>query len=146
MAQTLAQFFTSYPAEAFKSANGWAVDREGDLVQLHLVARDQERYTVLFDCYGYALEAPGAAFINREGSKNDLTAWPKGNSRFYDWVKHPPNSFVCMPLTREGLSRHEDWRNNSSLRWDGEKHTLLDLFNFFHRLLQSPDYEGRAGT
>lgn len=141
---TLEEFFASYDAEAFKAANDWEVVRDGDLVRFHLVARDRERYTLLFDCHGYSAQAPGAAFINAEGSKNDPKAWPKGNARFYEWVKLPPNSFICMPLTREGLAHHEDWRNNPAIRWDGTRHTLLDLFNFFHRLLHAADYEGRA--
>jgi hypothetical protein len=50
-----------------------------------------------------------------------------------------------MPLTREGLQHHGEWKTNPDAdAWNGEQHTLLDIFNRLKRLLNSQNYFGRG--
>lgn len=150
MAQTLDEFFAAHDWGAIEAATGWRVSRDRanqSLVRLYLSAkRDGERYIALFSCDGYSNLAPGAAFINEEGSKMDPKAWPTGTKEFLDEVKPPPNSFLCMPWTREGLASHGDWRQTPAADpWDGNRHTLMNLFNRAQRILNGPYYTGRGG-
>lgn len=149
MGQTLDQFFSSRDWASIEAVSRWTVQRDDlnrDLVRLQVLAADGERYTVLFACDGYPVLAPSVAFISALGSKADPTAWPKGAPAFFEEVKPPPSSFLCMPLTREGLAQHADWRNSPANDvWDGERHSLLDLFNRVQRLLNGPHYSGRGG-
>lgn len=148
MMVSLDEFFAARDWTAIEAANGWKVTRDADdgaRVILELSARDGERYRVLFVCDGYPDAAPSVAFVNVEGSKSDPRAWPRGDQDFHQEVKQPPNSFLCMPLTREGLVHHPDWATNSAARsWNGGSHTLMDLFNRTQRLLGEHHYLGRG--
>lgn len=145
MASQLDDFFNRYDWDLLLRVNGWIVETKEEIVTLELGARDGERYKVMFICDNYPTEAPKTFFVNDEGSSDDVKAWPKGNQRFYEIVKLPPNSFLCMPLTRQGLQHHQDWKTNPSVNsWDSGRHTLMDLFNFIRRLLNSDDYAGRG--
>lgn len=146
--ESLDQFFAARDWTAVEAANGWTVTRDaGDSARviLELSARDCERYRVLFLCDGYPAAPPSVAFVNAEGAKSDPRAWPRGDQEFHQEVKQPPNSFLCMPLTREGLAHHPDWASNvAALSWKSGVHTLMDLFNRIQRLLGGPHYLGRG--
>lgn len=142
MPHTLDDFFKTQDLELLRRVNGWDVRRSGDLVYLTLAARDGEQYTARFLCNDYSQQAPSVLFVNAEGSGTDPCAWPKGNDNFHGVVKPPPNCFLCMPLTREGLQHHGQWRG-AAHAWHPER-SLLDLFNYLSRLLDSPDYQGRG--
>mgnify|MGYP001568958459 CR=1 FL=1 len=145
MSSQLDDFFNSHDLDFLHRINGWVVEAKGEAVLLELGARDGERYKVMFICDNYPTEAPKSLFVNDEGSSNEQKAWPKGNQQFYEIVKLPPNSFLCMPLTREGLQHHQDWKSNPSVNsWNSNRHTLMDLFNFIQRLLNSDNYTGRG--
>lgn len=148
MAETLEEFFVARDWGAIEDANRWIVTRDardGARVTLELSACDGERYRVLFLCDGYPAVAPSVAFVNEAGSKADRHAWPRGDPEFHREVKLPPASFLCMPLTREGLAHHADWATKAGVdAWKGDTHTLMDLFNRVHRLLTGPHYVGRA--
>ncbi len=145
MATPLDDFFQKHDWELLRKINGWAVDRREELVFLELSARDNARYRVKFVCDDYPMKAPTTAFVNGENSQQDPTAWPKGNQAFHEVVKPPPDCFLCMPLTREGLQHHGDWITNTGVdSWNANKHTLMDLFNYLQRLLNSDDYLRRG--
>jgi hypothetical protein len=151
MVQTLDEFFASNDWDMLEAATGWKVVRDAknpQLVRLYLEAKkDGDKYIVLFVCDGYPTTAPGAAFINEEGSKADAKAWPTGTPEFLSEVKPPPNSFFCMPWTREGLTHHKEWRTNAAVDpWNGDRHTLMDLFNRMQRILNGPYYTGRGSS
>jgi hypothetical protein len=147
MPQSLDEFFAGRDWPALEAAAGWTVTRDPqDNVRIVLVvsARDGESYRVLFLCDGYPDVAPSVAFVNEHGSKADPSAWPRGSGAFFDEVKPPPSSFLCMPLTREGLHHHPDWARSAAGAWNPDAHTLMDLFNRMQRLLNSDQYEGRG--
>jgi hypothetical protein len=129
-------------------ANHWVISRrdyDPSIVDFQLNAADNESYFVTLICDQYPLLAPSVKFRNTEGEVNDAKAWPKGSPVFHEVVKPPPSSFLCMPLTREGLQHHGDWINNVTVNsWSSDKHTLLDIFNYLHRLLNSKDYISRG--
>jgi hypothetical protein len=119
-------------------------EEDDELVRTIMAAADGERYILLCECGGYPNKAPSAVFVNDEGWSSDVTAWPSGNAAFVEQVKPPEAGFICIPLTRECLSYHPDWKCNEEVGgWDPEKHTLLDLFAAVQRLLHSSDYIGR---
>ena len=143
MKSALDVFWESQDWTTLKRVNDWDVEREGERILLTLPARDGERYKLLCLCNEYPKLAPSVAFINNEGSKSDRRAWPTGNSNFHQIVKLPADSFLCFELSREGLNHHNDWRAQANA-WNGTKHTIMNIFNVVHRLLQSHDYMGRA--
>lgn len=149
MAQSLDEFFSSRDWTALESLWGWSVSRDeldGSVVFLALKARDGEPYRVRLICDGYPSSPPSVAFVNAAGAKEDDTAWPRGSNELDQEVKPPPSCFLCMPLTREGLAHHPNWRTEFPDQvWDGNKHTLLDIFNRIQRLLHASYYTGRRG-
>jgi hypothetical protein len=150
MAQSLDEFFAARNWPALEALRGWSVARDEndrDIVYLRLKARDAEAYRVRCVCDGYPATPPSVAFVNDEGRKDDHAAWPKGTGELDQEVKPPDACFLCMPLTREGLAHHgEEWRKTFPDQcWNGDKHTLLDIFNRVHRILHATFYTGRRG-
>jgi len=147
MPDKIGEFLASHNLELLKAIKGWQVERDDvatDVVRLTLSAPDGERYIVRFICDGYPDIAPRVAFVNAEGSSADRTAWPAGNAAFYEVIKHPPHSFLCTDLTREGFEHHAAWVGRPTA-WKGSTHTLMDLFNYIQDdLLNSINYQGRA--
>ena len=142
---TLDEFMAAHHWEALKAVNGWRVRRDGDRVEFELTARDGEAYIVRLLCDAYPRLAPSVVFVDAEGSPSTPRAWPKGNGRFFEVVKPPPNCFLCMPLTREGLAHHPNWlADPASKPWDAEQSTLMGVFNYLQRLLSGGDYAGRG--
>src|SRR5690348_14668555 len=140
----LDDFWTGLNFEQLKRVHDWDFEREDHLVYVLMPARDGERFRILFLCDGYRARAPDPVFVDSEGSKMNKNAWPRGDSSFDQYVKPPPNAFICMPLSRAGLERHAEWRNDPKADpWDPKKHSLLDQINFIHRLLHSTQYQGR---
>ena len=146
--QSLDEFFATRDWSALQAATGWSVVRAGGddqtKVFLTVVAKDGERYRVFFLCDGYPNQAPSVAFVNDDGSKLDPRAWPRGDGEFFNEVKPPPNAFLCMPLTREGLAHHPDWARGAVGAWNPTVHSLMDLFNRIQRLLNGDHYQGRG--
>lgn len=143
MSVALDAFFADSTWQLPAQINGWEVVRVGDLVYLSLSAKDGERYRVRFGCDGYPNSAPSVLFVNPLGDKTDPRAWPAG--QFHDVVKPPPNCFLCMPLTREGLTHHRAWSSNPAASPWSSKNSLLELFNYLHRLLNGGQYQKRGG-
>jgi hypothetical protein len=142
---TLDEFMASTDWDLLKAVNGWDVIRDGDRLLFELTARDGERYLVRIMCDDLPRRAPSVVFVDAEGSPSALRAWPKGNGRFFEVVKLPPHSFLCMPLTREGLQHHPQWLEVPTITaWRGERSTLMEVLNYLQRLLSSADYAGRA--
>jgi hypothetical protein len=142
---SLDEFMAAHPWETLEAANGWRLRRDGDRIEFDLTARDGEAYTARLLCDNYPRAAPSVVFVDAQGSPSGSRAWPKGNGRFFEVVKPPPNCFLCMPLTREGLAHHSDWlRDPAKKPWDAERSTLMDVFNYLQRLLSGPDYTGRG--
>lgn len=141
---TLDEFMTSQDWDLLKAVNGWDVARDGDRLLFELTARDGERYAVRLLCDDLPRRAPSVVFVDDAGSHAVPRAWPRGNGRFFEVVKLPPNSFLCMPLTREGLQHHPQWRDTPSINAWREGSSLMEVFNYLQRLLSSPDYGGRA--
>jgi hypothetical protein len=139
---------TLLPADgltALQEVTGWAITQADNIVTVVLTARDGERFRLRLWCDGYPGTAPSVAFVDEEGSKAVPGSWPRGNVSFHEIVKLPPASFLCMPLTREGLAHHGDWKTNPKVNsWDGAKHTVFDVINAVQRLLRSSEYEGRV--
>ena len=147
MSSALDEFFAARDWTAIEAATGWSVVRDEEdsaRVLLSLKARDGEPYQVQFLCDEYPQRAPSVAFVNAAGSKSDPRAWPRGDGEFFQEVKPPPWSFVCMPLTREGIALHADWLTSGVDVWNPARHTLMDLFNRMQRLLNGPYYQGRG--
>ena len=147
MARALDEFFSSRDWPTLQEIAGWRVERDAEdteRVVLSLPARDGELYRILLLCDGYDSVAPSVAFIDEQGSKGDARAWPRGDAEFFNEVKPPPNSFLCMPLTREGLQHHPDWSASDANAWKPGVHTLMDLFNHLKRLLNGDHYLGRG--
>lgn len=142
----LDKFWLAQNWEKLEKVNRWKVSRDGDRVIFELFAKDGEQYRVLLVCDNYPQQAPSVVFINNEGSKLDPKAWPKGKLLLAEIVKPPTNCFLCMELTREGLTHHAEWKSQEK-SWHGERNTLLDIFNFLQRLLNSDSYgyECRGG-
>lgn len=145
MRTKLDEFWDAQAWSVLERLNGWKVSRDGDRVFLDLPAKDSERYRVLCLCDNYPASAPGVTFVSAEGSKEDPKAWPRGVGQFHQIVHLPPSSFLCTELTREGLVHHPEWKNHAK-SWNGQRHTLMDIFNLIHRLLHSSEYQGRGGT
>jgi hypothetical protein len=149
MAQSLDELFATRDWPALEALRGWFVardEKDRDIVYLRLTARDNEAYRVRCVCDGYPAAPPSVAFVNDEGRKDDHTAWPKGLGELDQEVKPPDACFLCMPLTREGLAHHPEWRTNCrDQAWDGDRHTLLDIFTRGHRILHADFYTGRRG-
>ena len=149
MSQSLDEFFATRDLAALQGGTGWSVsrdERDPARVVLSVAARDGQVYRALFLCNGYPLLAPSMSFVNDDGSKLDARAWPHGDADFLGEVKPPPNAFVCVPLTREGLQHHPEWATSGAKVWNPEVHTLMDLFNYTQRLLNSGHYLGRGGA
>lgn len=143
--QDLDDFFQSIDWEKVSRINDWKVTKSNELITFHLKARDEENYIVQFLCDNYPTSAPSVLFVNETGDKTDKLAWPTGDNDFLGHIKPPPNCFICMPLTLEGLQHHRDWVNNPSVdSWDPNKHSLLDIMNFLQRRLKSNHYLGRG--
>lgn len=146
MADKIAEFLAAHDWKLLESLKGWKVDRSvenPEVIRLELSARDGEKYIVRFLCDGYPAKAPSVKFINAQGQESDRAAWPAGNDEFYQVVKLPPHSFLCTDLTREGFQHHADWVGRPTA-WNGNKHTLMVVFNYLHDLLHSNDYQQRA--
>jgi hypothetical protein len=139
----LDEFWNDLDHEALKQVQGWEFDRDGELIYFSLAARDGERYRVRIQCDGYRARAPDPVFVDNGGSKTTVSAWPRGDGDLDQYIKPPPHCFVCMPWSRGGLERHGDWVPPAVEVWDPAKHSLLDLCNFFQRLLNSQHYSGR---
>lgn len=139
----LDDFWNALDLETLRCVQGWQLEREGDLIYFSLAARDGERYRLRIDCDRYRTLAPDPVFVDAAGSKTTMSAWPKGTAYLDQYIKPPPNCFVCMPLSRSGLQHHGDWVASTVEVWDPAKHSLLDHFNFFQRLLNSQHYTGR---
>lgn len=144
MNPAIESFFNNHSWDLLKKLNGWKINKRNDyLIEFELPAKDGEKYKVLFDCNGYPDIAPGVVFVNCEGSALDPKAWPKGSTAFHNVVKPPPNCFLCIPITKEGLHHHKEWIGSPSA-WNPSKHSLMNVINYIHRLLNSPDYIGRG--
>jgi hypothetical protein len=137
-------FWDALDREGLARIQGWQIERNGDLLYFSLSARDGERYRMRIDCNGYRSIAPDPVFVDSDGSKMMRSAWPMGDTYFDQYVKHPPNCFICMPLVRGGLQRHQEWHKQGVEVWDSSRHSLKDIFNFFQRLLDSEHYKGRS--
>lgn len=144
MSVELDAFFADSSWQLPAKSNGWDVVRDGDLVYFSLSAKDGEKYRVRFGCDGYPRIAPSVMFVNEQGDKTDRRAWPAGIGQFHDVVKPPSNCFLCMPLTREGLTHHREWATNAAAAPWTAKNSLLDLFNYLHRLLNGGQYQKRG--
>lgn len=147
MADNLTEFLAKHDWAVLKAIKGWQIERDDvdmNIVRLTLPARDGELYLLRCICDKYPDLAPRATFVSAQGSSGDVKAWPKGNAAFYEVVKHPPHSFLCTDLTREGFEHHPEWANSPNA-WKGTTHTLMDLFNYVQDdLLNSLNYLGRA--
>ena len=126
-----------------KNLKGWLVTRKGDVVTIEMSAKDSQRYHIALLCNRYPMEAPSVAFVNSQGNKMDRSAWPMGRGLLADILKHPPQAFLCTELTREGLAHHAEWKGLQTA-WNGDHHTIIDVFNLIQRLLNSDGYTGRA--
>lgn len=144
MPHPLEAFLAAHDWDALRRLNGWELTRWAgaeNLLRFSLTARDGERYHLLLDCSDYPDSAPSVVFVNDQGSKTDPRAWPAGTPRFYEVVKPPPHCFLCMPLTREGLTHHPDWNQDPQAKpWNKDANTLMDVLNYIDRLLGSKDY------
>jgi hypothetical protein len=138
------KFMASHDWALLERVKKWKVQRKGDVVRLSLCARDGQCFFLQCACSGYPERAPSVAFVNEEGSKSDPRSWPAANKSLQDIIKPPPNSFLCMSLTLEGLAHHKDWAGDPSKQPWSPKNTLMDVFNVVQRLLDHPDYNGRA--
>jgi hypothetical protein len=138
---TLDEFMASQDWDLLRVANGWNVTRDGDRLLFELTARDGERYAVRLLCDDLPRRAPSVVFVDHQGSPSTMRAWPRGNEQV---VKVPPSCFLCMPLTREGLQHHPEWRSNPAVNAWREESSLMEVFNYLQRLLTSSDYAGRA--
>ncbi len=138
------KFMASHDWALLERVKKWKVERKGHVVRLELQARDGQRYLLRCVCSGYPEQAPSVAFVNEEGSKTDPRSWPTGGQAVLEVIKPPPNSFLCMSLTLEGLDHHKDWAGDASKHPWTSKNTLMDIFNVVQRLLDHPDYKGRA--
>ena len=137
-------FWDALDREMLARIQGWQFQRDGDVIYFSLAARDGERYRMRIDCDGYRSVAPDPVFVDSGGAKTTKPAWPKGNNDFDQYIKPPPNCFICMPLSRSGLQHHQEWRSQEGVDvWNPAKHSLFDIFNFFQRLLNSEHYQGR---
>jgi len=146
MADKIDDFLASHEWRLLESLKRWRVERDKDnpdVIRLELFARDDEKYLVRFLCDGYPNTVPSVKFITAQGSYSDKSAWPAGNAVFHEVVKIPPDSFLCTDLTREGFNHHADWLGRPTA-WNGNKHTLMTLFNYIQDLLNSDDYQSRA--
>ncbi len=146
MADNLGEFLAKQDWALLQAIKGWHVERDDvskDVVRFTLPARDDDRFTVCLLCDGYPDTPPSVKFIDAAGSTTERTAWPSGTAEFYLVVKVPPHSFLCTDLTREGFAQHPEWTNRPNA-WNGATHTLLDLFNYIHDLLNSKSYQGRC--
>lgn len=142
MSSPLDDFWAAGNWTALERVNGWTVTRDGDRVRFSLPARDGQRYLVQLGCDGYPGKAPSVVFINEAGSALDPASWPTGVREFHSVVKPPPASFLCMPLTREGLAHHAEWRARPDA-WNDRSNLLL-IFNCLGRLLGGSEYTGRG--
>lgn len=139
----LDNFWDALDRELLGQVHGWEFARQGDLVYFSLSARDSERYRLRIACDGYRSNPPDPVFVDADGVKTTKSAWPNGDNYFHQYIKPPPNCFICMPLSRTGLQKHNEWKSPGIDAWNAEKHSLMDLCNFFYRLLNSSHYTGR---
>lgn len=140
---SLEDFLATLDLGMLEKANGWVIRREGVLVRMTLRAGDGAKYTALIVCDGYPTTAPSVRFVDAYNNPNVRCAWPNGTPEFLEIVKPPPNSFLCMPLIREGLQWHNEWRTDSIKNPWTEENTIMDVFNFLERLLNGKSYTGR---
>lgn len=140
----LDDFWNGLDRQRLEDIQGWRFTRDDVLLYLSLPARDGQRYRIQFLCDSYRSKAPDPVFVDDNGSKMTRSAWPRGDAYFDQYIKPPPHCFICMPLSRTGLEKHPEWRQDATAEvWNSQKHTLLDLANFFSRLLNSEHYSGR---
>ena len=147
MADALAKFLATHDWALLHKVMDWQVERDGenpDVVRLTLPARDGQLYILRCRCDGYPETPPSVKFVSGDASESVMSAWPTGDTEFLQVVKPPPHCFLCTDLTREGLEHHGDWRSRPGA-WSGTTKTLMDIFNYAHRLLKSKGYGGRAG-
>lgn len=129
-----------YVQEAFRR-HGWDVERDGDTLYVSLLARDGEAYLLRLKADDYPRKPPSVLFVDPETkSTKVLGAWPNDDKQYF---KPPDDEFICMPLTREGLQRHQDWKDLPDA-WNPARNTLADIVSWAHRFLRSPLYLGRT--
>jgi hypothetical protein len=128
---------------AVHGGSGWQAERVDEVGYITMSARDGVAYRLRLECKGYPQKAPSAAFADEKGLVSNVKAWPKGSGDFGSAVHPPPDTFICTPLTREGLEHHPEWKSRAD-PWSVDKH-FLDVANYVQRLLSGPTYGGRAG-
>lgn len=146
----LDELFAAHDWDVVYRLSGWRIERDRDdaaIVRASLRARDGEEYHLQLLCDDYPERPPSVTFVNEEGWASDVRAWPSGTPAFHVFVKPPPVSFLCLPLTREGLSYHRAWTRDPSVdAWDPRRHHLLDVLARVQLLLDGPEYLGRGAA
>ncbi len=138
MSETLDAFLSNSSRDwsTITLLNRWEICRDEEIITFIFYASDGEQYIVRIICDNYPTLPPSVFFINGKGEKNDICAWPRGQGIFFDYVKPPMNSFICAPLTFEGVQHHPEWKGI----WNPSVTTLMDALNFLHALLNDAKY------
>lgn len=130
-------------SRGYLALRGWTHEQDGSTVVFHLKARDGQLFRLRLGCSESPQLAPEVAFVNEAWSPSDPRAWPRAAGNFAEIVKIPPASFLCTSLTREGLTHHKEWLGTPAA-WNPAR-SIFEIPSLFETLLQSAEYQGRAG-
>jgi hypothetical protein len=113
------------------------IARDGLTVFARVLAPDGTSYILRLDCTEYGAEPIRGQFVD-ENRNRELSAWPKGNTAFEQWIKYKdPNPFICWEQDRIAIERcHQDWKAKQS--WKKKDNQLVAYLDFIRELLHLP--------
>ncbi len=111
-------------------------------------AKAPDRYYFREDCTGYPSDAPtGSPWDVQKRAMLEHPKWPGGTGQVAkvfrpDWEN---GRAIYHPYDRVAAAGHENWRTqHPHLIWDAN-HTIVDLLEQLHLLLNSEEYAGVRG-
>ena len=113
------------------------VAQENLIVHARMNAPDGSFYILRLDCADYGAEPIRGQFVD-ENRAPSLTAWPRGNAVFEQWIKFKDaNPFICWEQDRTAIERcHQDWKAKQS--WKKRENQLVAYLDFIRELLNLP--------
>lgn len=129
-------------SEAFKKGEKnhfWELDEIiGKKVYVWLYAPDDQAFLLEAECSNYGDEPILGSFVDSVSRRRVLSAYPKGDPVFEQWVKfqsEPP--FICWDQDRGGIEHHPEWKARQAWKKDDDDNMnqLVSYLDFMRRLL-----------
>jgi len=115
------------------------VEKSGLVVYIRLFASDDRSYLGRFTCVSYGDEPIDCKFVDDENRECVASAWPRGDTRFEQWIKFKPEHlFICWDQDATAINNHhQDWRQRKA--WTKSTNQIVAYLNFLRKLLHLPE-------